>query len=125
MTTPTSNPCPVLAAGTVRALKDSYRVPWRDFNAGDEGAVSRISRARRWAISILLEAGAIRECEEHGWMRDRSDPHARERALQRPTSCRRLNPLEAHRGQIQNLAATHRQTSPAPRNDSAIPASRS
>jgi hypothetical protein len=32
------------------------------------------------AISVLLEAGAIRECEEHGWMRDRADPHARERA---------------------------------------------
>jgi hypothetical protein len=30
---------------------------------------------------MLLEAGAIRECEEHGWMRDRADPHARERAL--------------------------------------------
>jgi hypothetical protein len=24
---------------------------------------------------------AIRECDEHGWMRDRADPHARERAL--------------------------------------------
>ncbi|SCB53818.1 hypothetical protein GA0061098_102125 [Bradyrhizobium shewense] len=34
-----------------------------------------------WAISVLLEAGAVRECEEHGWMRDRADPHARERAL--------------------------------------------
>jgi hypothetical protein len=34
-----------------------------------------------WARYVLLEAGAIRECEEHGWMRDRSDPHARERAL--------------------------------------------
>jgi hypothetical protein len=34
-----------------------------------------------WAISVLLEVGAIRECEEHGWMRDRSDPHARERAF--------------------------------------------
>ena len=34
-----------------------------------------------WARSILIEAGAIRECEEHGWMRDHSDPHARERAL--------------------------------------------
>jgi hypothetical protein len=33
------------------------------------------------ARSVLLEAGAIRECEEHGWMRDRADPHARERAL--------------------------------------------
>jgi hypothetical protein len=34
-----------------------------------------------WARSVLLEAGAIRECEEHGWMKDRADPHARERAL--------------------------------------------
>jgi hypothetical protein len=22
-----------------------------------------------WATSVLLEAGAIRECEEHGWMK--------------------------------------------------------
>lgn len=35
-----------------------------------------------WARAVLLDAGAIRECEEHGWMRDRADPHARERALQ-------------------------------------------
>ena len=34
-----------------------------------------------WAISVLKEAGAIRECEEHGWMQDRADPHARERAF--------------------------------------------
>jgi hypothetical protein len=34
-----------------------------------------------WAISVLQEAGAIRECEEHRWMQDRADPHARERAL--------------------------------------------
>jgi hypothetical protein len=34
-----------------------------------------------WARSVLLDVGAIRECEEHGWMRDRSDPDARERAL--------------------------------------------
>ena len=34
-----------------------------------------------WAISVLKEAGAIRECEEHGWMQDRADPQARERAL--------------------------------------------
>jgi hypothetical protein len=34
-----------------------------------------------WANSVLLEAGAICECETHGWMRDRTDPHARERAL--------------------------------------------
>jgi hypothetical protein len=33
-----------------------------------------------WAIHILEEAGAIRECEDHGWMKDRADPHARDRA---------------------------------------------
>jgi hypothetical protein len=37
---------------------------------------------RGWAISVLQEAGAIRECEEHAWMRDRADPHARERAVE-------------------------------------------
>jgi hypothetical protein len=36
---------------------------------------------RGWAISVLQEAGAIRECEEHGWMRDRADPHARDHAI--------------------------------------------
>ena len=36
---------------------------------------------RGWAILVLREAGAIQECEEHGWMRDSTDPHARERAL--------------------------------------------
>ena len=34
-----------------------------------------------WAHTVLLEAGAIRECEEHGWAKDRADPHAREHAL--------------------------------------------
>jgi hypothetical protein len=34
-----------------------------------------------WARSVLIEAGAIHECEEHGWAKDRADPHARERAL--------------------------------------------
>ena len=36
---------------------------------------------RGWAISVLQEAGAIQECEEHGWMQDRADPHARDRAF--------------------------------------------
>lgn len=40
-----------------------------------------IRTLRGWATSVLLEAGAIRECEEHGWMQDRADPHARERAF--------------------------------------------
>jgi hypothetical protein len=41
----------------------------------------RIRTLRGWAIYVLQEAGAIRECEEHGWTQDRGDPHARERAF--------------------------------------------
>jgi hypothetical protein len=40
-----------------------------------------IRTLRGWAISVFQEAGAIRECEEHGWMQDRADPHARQRAF--------------------------------------------
>jgi hypothetical protein len=40
-----------------------------------------IRTLRGWAISVLKDAGAIHECEEHGWMHDRADPHARERAF--------------------------------------------
>lgn len=40
-----------------------------------------IRTLRGWAINVLQEAGAIHECEEHGWAHDRADPHARERAL--------------------------------------------
>ena len=40
-----------------------------------------IRTLRGWAIDVLQEAGAIRACEEHGWMQDRADPHARERAF--------------------------------------------
>jgi hypothetical protein len=40
-----------------------------------------IRTLRGWAIHVLGEAGAIRECEEHGWMQDRANPHARERAF--------------------------------------------
>ena len=42
---------------------------------------STIRTLRGWAIHVLQEAGAIRECEEHGWMQDRADSHARERAF--------------------------------------------
>ncbi|MBR0695371.1 hypothetical protein [Bradyrhizobium lablabi] len=40
-----------------------------------------IRTLRGWAISVLDEAGAIHECEEHGWKQDRADPHARDRAF--------------------------------------------
>ena len=35
-----------------------------------------IRTLRGWAINVLQEAGAIHECEEHGWAKDRADPHA-------------------------------------------------
>ena len=37
--------------------------------------------ARGWAISVLQEAHAIRECEYHGWAQDGADPHARDHAI--------------------------------------------
>ncbi len=40
-----------------------------------------IRTLRGWATSVLLEVGAIAECEQHGWMLDRADPHARRRVL--------------------------------------------
>lgn len=40
-----------------------------------------IRSLRGWAIAVLNEAHAIRECEDHGWARDCADPHARERAF--------------------------------------------
>ena len=41
-----------------------------------------IRSLRGWAIGVLQEAGAIHECEEHGWAKDRADPHARHRAFE-------------------------------------------
>ncbi|MDA9483080.1 hypothetical protein XI07_13800 [Bradyrhizobium sp. CCBAU 11445] len=41
-----------------------------------------IRTLRGWAINVLQEAGAIHECEEHGWAKDRADPHAHERAIE-------------------------------------------
>jgi hypothetical protein len=41
----------------------------------------RIRMLRGGAIHVLKEAGAIHECEEHGWAKDRADPHAHELAL--------------------------------------------
>ena len=34
---------------------------------------SAIRTLHGWAIAVLQEAGAIRECEERGWMQDRAD----------------------------------------------------
>jgi hypothetical protein len=55
---------------------------------------------RGWAISVLQEAGAIHECEEHGWIQDRADPHARERAfnMARYAAPRGVSPVAAAAG---------------------------
>jgi hypothetical protein len=39
--------------------------------------VPPIGTLRGWAIALLQEAGAIRECEDHGWTQDRAYPDAR------------------------------------------------
>ncbi|MCP1762386.1 hypothetical protein [Bradyrhizobium japonicum] len=51
-----------------------------------------IRTLRGWAVSVLNEAGAIRECGEHGWMQDRGDPHAHDRAF----DVARQNPPEGY-----------------------------
>jgi hypothetical protein len=62
----------------------------KDSSYVQRGAIAMLmTRERRpafrtiegWARSILIEAGAIHECEEHGWAKDRADPHANDRAL--------------------------------------------
>lgn len=55
-----------------------------------------IRTLRGWAISVLQEAGTIRECQEHGWMQDSADPHARERAF---NTARRDPPKETSPGE--------------------------
>jgi hypothetical protein len=35
-----------------------------------------------WAICLLLEEGAIRQCPDHGYMQCRGDPDARRRACE-------------------------------------------
>lgn len=40
-----------------------------------------IRTLRGWALAVLREAGVIHEREEHGWAKDRADPHAGERAF--------------------------------------------
>jgi hypothetical protein len=61
----------------------------KDSSSAKETIAMPTSRARQtatkthrgWAIALLQEVGAIRECEEHGWMKDRADPHARDHAI--------------------------------------------
>src|SRR3954463_13434286 len=77
---PFRNPCP---AG--QAWK---RLARRGFSPVENAPMS-VTATRRpairslkgWAIATLQESGAIVECEQHGWMQERGDPHARGCAL--------------------------------------------
>jgi hypothetical protein len=40
-----------------------------------------------WAIGVLRETGAILECEDHGYVKDRTDPHARTEAFRIAADC--------------------------------------
>jgi hypothetical protein len=74
---------------------------------GPAGAISMLmTRERRpgirilrgWTISVLQDAGAVRECEEDGWMKDRADPHACDRAR---TIARQYPPAGLSAGQAE------------------------
>jgi hypothetical protein len=56
-----------------------------------------IRTLRGWAISTLHDAGAIRQCEYHGWLVDCADLNARERALEiaRPDLPANISPRRA------------------------------
>jgi hypothetical protein len=76
------NPCSVLAAGTNPGLQGFVPRGGAILMLVTKERRPAIRTVRGWAIGVLEEAGAIRECEYHGWMRDRADPHARERAFE-------------------------------------------
>src|ERR1700744_1535556 len=64
---PIPNPCPVLSA----QLGAKGFVLAEDFTM----LMVRVKRPatrplRGWAISVMHEAGAIKECEEHSWMQE-------------------------------------------------------
>ena len=70
-------------AATVRRLiaEDWLRpLPQGGYSdANDRPKAADIPHAPRWAIMVLHEAGAFRECQVHGWIQDRADPHARQK----------------------------------------------
>jgi len=41
----------------------------------------------RWAVALLFEEGAIKECPEHGYMQCRGDPDAIARAFATAREC--------------------------------------
>jgi hypothetical protein len=70
----------VLTAGNAPAV-GGFVLAGVDLDADEKERPRAIRTLRGWAISVLQEAGAIRECEEHGWATERADLHAREHAF--------------------------------------------
>ncbi|MBB4379987.1 hypothetical protein [Bradyrhizobium sp. SBR1B] len=52
----------------------------RRFGASGKYHVLSIG-VRGFSVKVMLEDGAIYECEEHDWAEDRANPHVRERAF--------------------------------------------
>lgn len=76
-----SDPCPVLCAGTASPDGDtSASLDFGMLMVRERPPGYRTIEA--WARAVLSKAGAIRKCEEHGWMQDHADPHARDRAVE-------------------------------------------
>ena len=80
--TPTNNDLSNIS----RLIENPKSLNWNE--PGVCGFVSMLTTNRKrvpslhgWTILVLLEEGVIRECAEHGWMRERGDPHARIRAI--------------------------------------------
>jgi hypothetical protein len=71
-----------------------------------------IRTLRGWAINVLQEAGAIHECEEHGWAKDRADPHARERALEHPADVSANEAVAEIRGVLDSIGDTCPECTP-------------
>jgi hypothetical protein len=67
----------------------------------------------RWAMGLLLEAGAIHKCDQHGWAKDRTDPHARDEALQtaREETARRTVAQGGGRGRAWSVGIGRRHLS--------------
>lgn len=76
-----------------------------------KGEKTSVPDLRGWAISVLQEARAIRECEEHGWMQDRADPHARHHAFARRDPPPGASPDEAV-AEIRDVLASMGDTCP-------------
>jgi hypothetical protein len=72
---------PVSISCTLGALSDrlknieAYGLYLRAFDPSTETVEDEPRKGTETALTV------IRECEDHGWMRDRADPHARERAF--------------------------------------------